>query len=355
MSHYPYEEDEHTTLGLMDPPGPPDYPAPPGMMPGGYPSEGDRPWVHLVWEAFLFFVVLGMVVVVRTTESSAFSGPGLDNFLVRVATIGFIATGLAFSLRAAVPNLAVGPIAAGAGVVVASVVTETDYGYPAAIGAAVLAAAAVGLVAGVVVVVFHVPAWAATLGVAVTILGAMASMTRTIALPSDSDVPDVASRSPLLVGLFALISIAGGLAWWAPRIRRGFSGMRHEGDPGIRPGKSGASGALLALVVSSALAGGGGAVAVLFLRSTQPPGGDMNTYIALAAVLIGGVSAFGRRAGVFGTVLGVVLITLVNLWLEVTDRRPWVFLTVVGGAIILGLIVNRSLETAGRRRYNNYY
>jgi ribose/xylose/arabinose/galactoside ABC-type transport system permease subunit len=48
-------------------------------------------------------------------------------------------------------------------------------------------------------------------------------------------------------------------------------------------------------------------------------------------------------------VLGVLLISLVDLWLVVENVDRWVFTVVVGGAIVVGLIVNRALEAAGRK------
>jgi len=349
MSHMRYDDEDDRTLGLLEPPGSPDYPAPAGNLPPGGQPEGDRAWVHLIWEAFLFFVVLGLGVVVRTTDSAVLSGPGLDSFLIQVATLGLVATGLAFSVRAAVPNLAVGVIAAASGVVTAELVDEADLGYPTAIAMAVLGAAAIGLVLGIITVAFHVPAWAVTLGGAVTVVGVLLGVTSSNSTRLTGNVPDVVDRAPALAGAVALISVLGGAIWLAPRVRRRFGGMRYDGDPAQRPRTGAAFGALVALVAPSALAGAGGVLSAVRLEIADPTGGDLTTYTALAAVLIGGVSVFGRRAGVFGTMLGVLLLSLVQLWLVIEDSESWVFPVVVGTTILAGLVVNRVLEAAGRK------
>ncbi len=359
MSHVRYDdEDDHTTLGLLDPPGPPDYPASPGSLPPGGQPEGDRAWVHLIWEAFLFFVVLGLFVVVRTTDRAVLTGPGLDNFLIQVATLGLVATGLAFSVRAAVPNLAVGAIAGMSGVIMAELVNDANLSYLAAIGVAVLGAAAIGLLLGIVVVVFHVPAWAVTLGGAVTLTGVLLGTTGLNSSRLTGNVPDVVDRAPAIAGAVALVSILGGAIWLAPRVRRGFGGMRFDGDPARRPQTGAAFGALVALVVASAMAGAGGVLSTLRLGVADATGDELTTYTALAAVLIGGVSVFGRRAGVFGTILGVLLLSLVQLWLVIEETESWVFIVVVGVTILTGLVVNRVLEAAGRKpvpqRYDYY-
>jgi len=61
------------------------------------------------------------------------------------------------------------------------------------------------------------------------------------------------------------------------------------------------------------------------------------------------VSVFGRRAGIFGTLLGVLLLSLIQRWLVVESVDAWVFSAITGGAILVGLIVNRILEAAGRK------
>jgi ribose/xylose/arabinose/galactoside ABC-type transport system permease subunit len=354
---YQVEEEPNTTIFLDQPPGPPEPLAPPAGPTSGRPTEGDRVWIHLVWEALLAMAVVFAYFGVRRVNSDALAGTGLDNLLIQIAILGFVATGLAFSLRAAVPNLAVGAIATGSGVVVVRLVTDRDWGYTAAISVAILSAAAVGLLLALVVVGFNVPAWAASLGASV-LLAAVAIGSIGSALKGFPErPPNPVSSAWLWAGLFAAISIGGGLVWLIPGLRRGLSGMRHDRDPARRPSVGGAFGGLLALVISSMLASVGGVLSVLRIGSVQPQGLDPTTWVALGAVLLGGVSVFGRRAGVFGTVLGVALLVLIQLWLILKSVDSWVFMAVTGGAILVGLIVNRFLEAAGRKQLwsSQYY
>jgi ribose/xylose/arabinose/galactoside ABC-type transport system permease subunit len=360
MSQPPYQVDQedYSTLALLEPPGPPGYPAPPGI---GQPPEGDRPLIHLIWEAFLFFVVLGLFVLTRSAAPDAFRGDELDLFLVKTAILGLIATGLAFSLRAAVPNLAVGLIAVLGGAATVELVAERNLSNAGASGFAVLGCAVVGLVLALVVVIFNVPAWAVTLGGAAVIGGVVFGWLGTDPVDVTGDFPDVLGRAWLLAGLFASLSVLGGMVWLFSGVRRRFGGRRQDADPAHRPQAGGVAGAVLALVVSSALAGGAGVLS-LWQSSTVLEGlvglptsanalqsYEVVTYSAFAAVLLGGVSVFGRRAGVFGTVLGVLVIRLVEVWLDAENVNPAVFVGGIGGLIIVGLIVNRALEFAGRK------
>jgi len=353
MSQQPYQVDqeEHTTIGLMDPPGPPDYPAPTGTLPpGGEPVEGDRVWVHLIWEALLAVLVLGQFALVRSSDSGALTGDRLDTFIYQAAVLGLIATGLAFSLRAAVPNLAVGAIASGSGVLIAELGAEADWERGPAIGLALLGGLLTGLALAVIVVMFHVPAWAASLGASLLIGAVAVGVTGGDASRLDNGLSDLGSTAWTWFGFFVAVSIVGGVCWAAPGLRRRMGGTRQDRDPAQRASASAAAGAVIALVVSSTLAAGAGALAVIRLGVGQPQFADSLTWVALAAVLVGGVSGFGRRAGVFGTVLGVLLFSLIQLELTLESVDSWVFTLIVGGGILVGLIVSRLLEATGRKR-----
>jgi ribose/xylose/arabinose/galactoside ABC-type transport system permease subunit len=207
-----------------------------------------------------------------------------------------------------------------------------------------------GFALALVVVGFHVPAWAATLGVAVLIGAVSVGVVGTDLARLEDNPPDVLDTARLWAVLFVVASVVGGLLWLAPGVRRGLGGARQERDPARRPPVSAVFGGLMALVVSSTLASGAGVLSVLRLGGAPPRSLDELTFVALGAVLIGGVSAFGRRAGVFGTVLGVLLLSLIQRWIQLESVDGWVFSAVVGGAILVGLIVNRLLEAAGRKR-----
>ncbi|HEY0639203.1 MAG TPA: hypothetical protein VGD67_16250, partial [Pseudonocardiaceae bacterium] len=105
------------------------------------------------------------------------------------------------------------------------------------------------------------------------------------------------------------------------------------------------------LVGSSVLAAAGGLLTVQFLGFAQPAPGllGQDTLTALAAVTIGGVSLFGRRGGVLGTVLGVLVVLLTQRLILLHGAETGVTLVVLGGMLVAGLVVTRLMELAGRR------
>ena len=71
--------------------------------------------------------------------------------------------------------------------------------------------------------------------------------------------------------------------------------------------------------------------------------------LAVGAALLAGTSAYGRRGGIFGTLLAVALVTVFLAW---TQAKGWTLgRWAVGGATLgLGLLVTRLVEAFGRPR-----
>jgi ribose/xylose/arabinose/galactoside ABC-type transport system permease subunit len=289
---------------------------------------------HLVWEAVLLIAALGVTIGLYADNADVFSKGAAWTSL---AFGGFLATGLALSLRTGTPNLAVGQLAVLAGWIYA---TENS------IGAAVLAAAGVGLAMALLTGLTGLPAWAVTLagggGVQAWLLsqsqGGVAPVLRGVTPPSYG----------MWATAFAVASIGGGVLLAVPAVRRFLAANRPAG--GEAGAFSGAKfvGALVGVGGSAVIAGLAGVLQVLYLRAATPFDSGLLIY-ALPAVLLGGVSVLGRRAGIFGVVLAVVIVDFTRRWeLLHAASTSTVMLTVTGYAV-LGLLVVWLLELIGRR------
>jgi len=246
------------------------------------------------------------------------------------------------SLRTGTPNLAVGSIASATGVLGAHLAAH-GWSLWAAMAAAVAIAAAVGLMTGLVAAGLSVPAWAVTLAVALLVQAAALGISngQPVVLHVNGSYPAV----PWLAG-FAVISVGGAALWLVPGVRTALSATRNTGEPGRWAGLPAGLGAVAGLTGSSILAGVGGVSLATYLQVGDPSSGGINlTLVALAAVLIGGVSVFGRRAGLLGTVLGVIIAQGILFLMNVHAVSPsWLYVP-IGGLVVLGLCVSRALES----------
>jgi ribose/xylose/arabinose/galactoside ABC-type transport system permease subunit len=308
----------------------------------------DRLLVHLIWEILLIVLVAGLAGYVYMVQPRVFSGDGRSALLLSAAVLGFLALGMALSVRAAVPNLAVGGIAVASGVLFAKLHT---HGTLTAAGLAIGVALLVGLAIGIVVAVLHVPAWAASLGALVGMVALAHGLSADlINLPGRPYDP--AKHATLWFGGFVVLSVLGGLLCLLPPLRRAVGAFRPVADPAVRRGPGAALMALVALVVSAGLAGGAGVLGTLRLHAAgATTDGLLDTMLVLGAVLVGGVSAFGRRGGLLGTALGVFAVSVMIQFAAVKRWNITVaeFLT-AAAAVALGLLVTRLVEWGGRPR-----
>jgi hypothetical protein len=147
---------------------------------------------------------------------------------------------------------------------------------------------------------------------------------------------------------FVAVAVLGALLGLLKPIRRAIGRYRPVADPAKRRGGTAATLTALVIVGSSLLASIGGIL--LALQARGVPTGDSGltlTGLALGVALLGGTSIFGRRGGLFGTVLAVTLITLVTAYAEATNRRV-APLALAALAIAAGLVVTRLIEAFGR-------
>ncbi|MFI6598423.1 hypothetical protein ACIBHX_19365 [Nonomuraea sp. NPDC050536] len=292
--------------------------------------------VHLIWEGVLALAAVALAVTVVAT------GARFSTVFEQAAPAGLIATGLALSLRTATPNLAVGPIAALSGAVAAYLGGGYGWPQPVALTIAMLMVLVLGLILGVFVAVVSVPAWAASIVTAVMCQGLMLGLTqegpRTWTFP-----PSVPSFAWFAV--FAVVSVGGGLLWLVPPVRAALSASRRDGDQGRWAGLRPGVGALVGLTGSSLLAGLGGLAQLMRLQISVPTADWATTAAALAAVLLGGVSLYGRLGGIAGTLLGVLILAMAGTLLAYRGVPGWITLLVTGLAAALGLVVTRGVES----------
>ncbi|HEV7823329.1 MAG TPA: hypothetical protein VGP02_00310 [Mycobacteriales bacterium] len=300
--------------------------------------------VHFVWEAALagLLVVLAVcsLVLLPAVRSTSF----FVDILGAAAPIGVLAMAFSLSLRGAVPNLAVVPLGALAGAMYTA--TVEDVGTTGAVLRALVLTAVLGLLIGALVVGLRVPSWAGSVAVGLLATGLALSVAPESGLVSA--IPEFATGKLRAFAVFAVVSIAGGLLCLVPAVRRTLGAYREE-DGGVLAGVM----AVLVLVVSSVVAGVGGLLLV-FGSGSSSPGLALELWLPLTAVVLGGASLYGRRVGVAGTVLGVLLLTAVrDVWLA-SDVEPavtgaGVVLALAGIGGILGLLATPLVEWSGRR------
>jgi hypothetical protein len=302
----------------------------------------DRIGIHIGWEIILLLAVAAIAFLLYRLDPDSLKRPALDTLLISATSIGLLAMGAGLSMRAAVPNLAVGPIALAAAVHFAE---NGDKGLLKAAAPALIVAAVGGLVVAVFVIALHVPGWAASLAAALGLITWIQLRTGPVTVQGDYNP---SNQAFYLFGGFAVLAVVGGALGSVQPIRRTLGRMRPTGDPSVRRGAAAAGPVILALVLSSMFAVAAGILmAAKPTRAVVPTTGLQWTGVAFGVALLAGTSAFGRRGGIFGTLLAA---TGIALFLDYSARRDLdIALFAIGACTIgAGLIVTRLVETYGK-------
>lgn len=98
---------------------------------------------------------------------------------------------------------------------------------------------------------------------------------------------------------------------------------------------------LIVYSIGGGLAALGGAIVTARLDSAQPNAGISYELDAIAAVVIGGTSLNGGRGTVWGTVIGAVIIGVLNNGLVLMNVSPFWQQVVKGGVILLAVIIDK--------------
>ena len=302
----------------------------------------DRLGIHLGWEVVLLVGAAVLGVLLWRVDADSFRRPALDVLLVTGASIGLLTMGAALSLRAGVPNLALGPIALAASLQYAE---QGDQGLlKAAVPALVVAAAGAAAIA-LLILVLHVPGWAATLAAGLGVVVFDQLRGAPVAVQGEWDPTALAF---FLFGGFALLSVVGGALGTVPPLRRWVGSMRPIGDPARRRGPAVVVPVLVALVLSSVFAVAAGILRAAVATTPIAPGTGLEwSGIAIGLAMLAGASAYGRRGGIFGTLLAVIGLTL---FLDYARRNSLNISNFAIAACVLGvgLIITRLVETFGR-------
>ncbi|MDI1465099.1 ABC transporter permease [Catellatospora sp. KI3] len=306
----------------------------------------DRLGVHFAWEGVLALGVVTIGYLLFRNHVDQLRGTSFRELLVFVSVLGLLALGASMTLRVGAVNLALGPVAAAAAVFYAQ---HGNDGIVPTAAVAVAFAAALGAVIALVVVGFHVPGWAGSLSAALLAVVWIQKQPTTPLTVAGEYTP--VPHAYYLIGGFAALSLVGGLLGAIRSLRRGIGRFRPVGDPADRRGGLAGTVAALAIIGSTALAAVAGVLlAALYGAQEQvvvPTLGFDLTGLAVGAALVGGVSAFGRRGGVFGTLLATALLGLV-MWYAVAADWKMSQYALAAGALAVGLVVTRLVETFGR-------
>lgn len=263
--------------------------------------------------------------------------PNLVNVVRQISINGILAVGVTFVLLTGGVDLSLGSLVALCGVVAAHFAHPREYPLAVPVLLGVLVGAACGAVNGLFVAKGRVPPFIVTLGM-MTVARGLALVLSGGRPVSNLSEPFKAIGSGAVPIVIFLVTAA--VSWvFLANLRLG----RHLYAVGGNENAARASGInvaavkLFAYTVCGALAGVAGVVLAARITTGQPNAGVGYELDAIAAVVIGGTSLSGGVGGVGGTVLGALLMGIINNGLDLLNVSAY-YQAIVKGMIIVGAV-----------------
>lgn len=299
------------------------------------------------------FLAFALLVVALAVVSPVFATPqNLFNVALQSSINALLAYGMTFVILTGGIDLSVGSLLALSGAIAAGLMVSAGVPWPIAALMGLLAGTVLGIANGLAVTVFRIPAFIATL--------AMLSIARGLTQLYTGGRPftglDPAFNAigqgdigPVPVPV-VIMTIAVVIGWVVLRFTV-FG--RQVYAIGSNPDAARLSGipvrrVLVAVyAISGFLAGLAGLVTTARLSSAQPTAGVGFELDAIAAVVVGGMSLAGGEGSIVRTLIGALLIGVLNNGLNLLNVDPFVQPVIKGLVILVAVGLDRLRAKGG--------
>ncbi len=293
----------------------------------------------------LVLSLLLLCLVLSLLSDRFLTSSNLVNVLRQSTINGIIAVGMTYVILTAGIDLSVGAVLALCTVVTADLLKQ-DLPVPVAVTAGLGLGAGLGLISGLIITQTGVPPFVATLGM-MTIARGLAltySEGRPITgLPDSFRFLGTGSLGPvpMPIILAGLTFAVGYLVLTRTPVGQYIFALGNNPVAARYAGIEVKRYTTLVYVIAGFLAALAGMILIARLNSAQPTAGLEFEFDAIAAVVVGGTSFAGGQGGLGGTLLGVLVIAVINNGLNLLNVSSFYQPVVTGVVIALALLLYR--------------
>jgi len=300
-----------------------------------------------------FVTLIALLVFFGVASPSFASLDNAANILTQISVAGVIAVGLTFVILCAEIDLSVAAVANATGIFVAYFTLQENYVNIAnvplpgwlAIVLALLACAALGVVNAAGMTVIGIPSFIMTLAMMQIGAGICALLVRgqiAYAVPDFVTAMGAGSIGPVpwIVIVLAVFLLVGHVVLTYTRFGRYVymvGGNREAAE------YSGVNVKLVlgaVMVISAVCSGVAGMLGVAHFGSAQQNEFDGYLLDAIAAVVVGGTSLFGGRGGIGNTIIGLLILGVLNNGLDHVEIDSFLKILIRGLILLAALIIN---------------
>ena len=234
--------------------------------------------------------------------------------------------------------------------VVAALMVKAGIFFGFAFGAALLFGAALGLVNGIMIARVGLPSFISTYGLQWAVFGfAYAILKGYVVYDFEPDFRFIGNHNlfgvlPMPIVVMAIVVLAGYFLLRKTTLGRRFYAVGANTDAAYMSGIDVSKTVIIAFVLSGLLAALGGLVLVARINAIQADIGAQYLLTTIAVVYMGGTSATGGQGGVFGTVIGALIMTVVENAMNLFGVPSMWRNSIVGALIIITVLIDLQLK-----------
>lgn len=298
-----------------------------------------RPLIGLI----LFSVIISFLSPRFLTKSN------LMNVFRQTSINGIIAAGMTFVILTGGIDLSVGSILGFSGAIAAGLLAG-GYNIFIALLASLVIGAIAGIFNGIIITKGKVQPFIATLAMMILLRGATLVYTsgRPIAIPADTVSPIFRKLGagylfgiPVPVIIMIVIFLICYVVLNASKFGRHLYAVGGNEKAAKLSGVNTDRVKIAAYAISGVLAAVAGIIVTSRLSSAQPTAGDGYELDAIAAVVLGGTSLVGGQGTVIGTIIGALIIGILNNALNLMDVQSYYQMIAKAVVILVAVLLDR--------------
>ena len=308
-----------------------------------------RAWI------FLFCLLIGFEIWARAAYHATFLFNPFNVSSIAVFAVGplLLALGQTFVVISGGIDLSVGFIMGLAAVVFSNILNQTTgllwdpASFLVAAIAALVASAIPGLINGLLIARPRIPPFIGTLGMYGVARGIAYLLSGGTTVPiSNPFVSFIGNGSFLTIPIIVLVTIVltAGMIFLLSQSRFGQHVYAIGGNrqASLRAGINVSRNTIALYVLSAIAAGVGGILYTARFTAGAPQAGESLLLDSIAGVVIGGASLFGGSGTITGTVIGALIIAVIQYGLVFVNVQPFWQFVAVGIVIIISVLVDQT-------------
>ena len=294
-------------------------------------------------------IFIGILILATLSSNVFLSQSNLTNVLRQVVVVGLLGCGVTFIIILGHIDVSLGSVVALTGTIAASVMQITQ-NILLAVLAGIVVGIVVGMANGFVITFFNIPAFIMTLATTTVARGAVLIYTGGTPVSNLGNFKIIGQGDlgpiPISVIILAVVIAISWVLLNRTKFGRYVYAVGGNVKAATASGINAKSIVQKAFIYNGILAGIAGVVLMSRINSGQPAAGVGYEFDAITGVVVGGTSLMGGTGTIIGTIIGCLIVGVINNMLNLLNVSSYWQQVVKGLIILIAVILDVMTKTA---------